>query len=137
MLLAMDHDIQRWLEECKMFKEREDVNDRILDDLPNIIRDVCRGSFIFDLPPVFNGKSMPEDEPHSPPYKRRKIEHNIPEDNKRRKVVQNPTPNTEYKLRDGEEYSKLLGGHQNACHRVDWPGGKNVPPFPFQDVLLR
>ena len=108
MLLAMDQDIQCWLKECKRFKEREDVSDRILNDLPDIIRDVCRGRVFFGLPPVFNGNSMPKDEPQGPPYKRRKIENNVPADNKRRKVVQNPTPNEEYKMRDGEEYSKLL-----------------------------
>ena len=95
MLLAMDQDIQRWLKECKRFKEREEVSDRILGDLPDIIRDVCRGRFFFDLPPVFNGNSMPEDEPQGPPYKKRKIENNIPKDNSRKKVVQNPTPNEE------------------------------------------
>ena len=67
MLLAMDQDIQRWLKECKRFKERENVSDRILDDLPDIIRGVCRGRIFFDLPPVFNGNSMPEDEPQGPP----------------------------------------------------------------------
>ena len=118
MLLAMDQDIQRWLKECKRFKTREEVNDRILDDLPDIVTDVCRNRFSLDLPPIFNSNSMPEDEPHGPPYKRRRTGNtaNIPEDNDRRKVVHNPIPNEEYKMRDGEEYSKLFGG-QNVCHR--------------------
>ena len=71
---------------------------------------------------------MPEDEPQGPPHKRRKIENNVPVDNTRRKVVQNPTPNEEYKMRDGEEYSKVFGGHQNVCHKVDWPGGEKMCP---------
>ena len=37
MLLAMDQGIQRWLKECKKFKTREEVNDRIPGDLPDIV----------------------------------------------------------------------------------------------------
>ena len=86
IMLAMDQDIQRWLKECKRFKTREEVNDRIIEDLPDIIRDACRGRLSLDLLPVFNSNSMPEDKPQGPPYKRRKIGNtNIPDDNSRRK----------------------------------------------------
>ena len=36
-LLAINQDIQRWLKECKKFKTREEVNDRIPGDLPDIV----------------------------------------------------------------------------------------------------
>ena len=123
----MDQNIQRWLKECKRFKTREEVNGRILDDLPDIVTDVCRSRFSLDLPPVFNSNSMPEDEPQDPPYRRKKIGNNISEDNNRRKVVHNPTPNEEYKMREGEEYSKLFGG-KHVCHKVDWLSDKRCAP---------
>ena len=123
----MDQNIQLWLKRYKKFKTREEVNDRILDDLPDIVTDVRRSRFSLDLPPVFNNNSMPEDRPQGPSYKKKKTRNtaNIPEDNHRKKVVHNPTPNPneEYKMREGEEYSKLFRG-QTVCRRVDWPGGK-------------
>ena len=101
---------------------------------------VCKSRFSLDLPPVFNSNSMPEDEPQGPPYKRRRTGNtaNIPEDNDRRKVLHNPTPNEEYKLRDGEEFGILFRG-QNVCHgvlRLTWRK-KYVPSLSFQNVLLR
>ena len=129
MLLLMDQDIRRWLKECERFKTREEVNGIILDDLPDIVTDVCKSRFSLDLPSIFNSISMPEDVPQGPFYKRRRIGNtaNIPEDNDRRKVVKTPTPNEEYKLRDGKDFGKLYGG-QNDCHRVNWPGGKKMCP---------
>ena len=90
---------------------------------------VCKSRFSLDLPPVFNSNAMPEDEPQVPSYKKKKTGNtaNIPEDNHRRKVVHNPTPNDKYKMREREEYSKLFGD-QTFCHRVDWPGGKRCAP---------
>ena len=97
MRLVMDQDIRRWLKECERFKTREEVNGIILDDLPDIVTDVCKSRFSLDLPHVFNSNAMPEDEPQPPPYKRRRTGNttNIPKENDRRKVVQNPTPNKE------------------------------------------
>ena len=102
------------------------MSDRLLDDLPDIIRDVCRGRFSFDLPLVFKGNQMPDDETKGPRNKSKKIEDNVPADDKR--VVQNPTPNEEYKLLDGEEFGKVFGGRHNICHRIDWLGGEKMCP---------
>ena len=100
--------------------------DKLLDDLPDIIRDVCRGRFSFDLPLVFKGNRMPDDETDGLRNKRRKIEDKAPVIDKR--VIQNQTPNEEYKLLDGEEFSKMFGGRHNICHRIDWPDGEKMCP---------
>ena len=112
MLLAMDQDIRGWLKECKRFKTREIVNDRIPDELPDIVTDVCKSRFSLDLPPVFNSNSMLENERQDPSCERRRTENtaNIPKDNDRRKVMQNPTQNEEHKLKDGEDFGKLFAG---------------------------
>ena len=42
------------------------MSDKLLDDLTDIIRDVCRGRFSFDLPLVFEGNQMPDGETKGP-----------------------------------------------------------------------
>ena len=64
---------------------------------------------------------------------KRRIEDNVSADNKRRKVVQNPTPNEEYKMLDGEEHgffleatkmfaTELTGLATERCAPVSIPG---------------
>ena len=78
------------------------------------------------MPDDRQGNRIPEDETDSLRNKRRKFEDKGPGVDKR--VIQNQTPNEEYKLLDGEEFGKMFGGRHNICHRIDWPDGEKMCP---------
>jgi hypothetical protein len=55
-LLAIDRRIQIWLNDCKLAKNRDEVDDSIIDFQP-FVNQVIFGSFHMILPPTFSMKS--------------------------------------------------------------------------------
>ena len=131
MLFALDEEVQRWLEDCMTTEDREDVDDSILEDLTDIIRDVLKGRFNIILPNTFKMETMHSQHvdltsgPRNP--KKQRLKDAANDD---RGVIENTDPNEDYKMLDGEIYKQVFCG-KNVCHRVDWDddGTKMCPRF--------
>ena len=110
-------------------KDREDVDDSILEDLASIITDVLKGRFDIKLPNSFRIESTHSrnvDVPSGPRNpKKQKLQDAANDANG---IVENTDPNENYKMLDGENYKQIFFG-KNVCHRVVWnDDGTNMCP---------
>ena len=113
MLFALDEEVQRWLENCMMAKDREEVDDSILEELSSIITDVLKGRFDVKLPKSFKLESTysPNVDISSGPRSLKK--QRLPDNANDNKLV-NADPNEDYKLLDGENYKQIFCGKMCA-----------------------
>ena len=117
-LYAIDVRFQEFLHLCKLAKNRDDVDDRILD-VSDLIRGVRFGSFMMDLPPNTkpidtDGRAQEKDEADP---KRRKP--NPKEDGKRH--ITNDAQHPELKMKDNEDWKKDFVG-KHAKLKPFWEG---------------
>jgi len=119
-LYAVDVRFQEFLHLCKLAKNRDDIDDRILD-VSDLIKGVRFGSFSMDLPP--NTRAIKADrntrEKDEIDPKRRKP--NPKEDGKRHTT--NDAQHPELKMRDSEDWKRDFVG-KHAKLKPSWDAGK-------------
>ena len=122
IFFGIDEEIQRWLEQCELANDREEVDDSILENLSTIIHDVLRSRFNVTLPKAFKlEQSKPAEDESTPTAgpsasKKRKLS----DDNKKGNRVVNEDPDEELKLKDDEDWKSVFCGTKKASHRVAW-----------------
>ena len=117
-MYAIDIRFQEFLHLCKLAKNRDDVDDRILD-VSNLIRGVRFGSFTMDLPPSrksIDTDSRAQEKDQADP-KRQKPN---PKENGKRHIT-NDTQHPELKMKDNEDWKKDFVG-KHAKLKPFWEG---------------
>jgi len=121
-LYAVDVRFQEFLHSCKLAKNRDDVDDRILI-ISDLIQGVRFGSFNMDLPPNTKMIDNARDIPALDDGERKKRKPNPKEDGKRH--VSNESPHPDLKMKDNEDWKKdFVGKHHKLKPSWDGPSGK-------------
>ena len=128
VMFSVDSRTQIWFSYLRRAKDREDVNDEIIN-FSSIINEVVLDQFRVVLPPNFAMDKVKEDEetliPISKKPKKNK-EGKAPKDGDSRMDVNKDVPK-EFKLLEGENYKKRFG-HGNVEHRPAWDENCSMCP---------
>jgi len=122
VVYAVDTKMQRWLGECKIARDRSEVNDDIVD-FNIIVNDILDNRFSVPLPLAFKktdivetNTSVFETQKIGNPNGKRKGKRD--DDNDREKRVLNSEQVEEFKMKPDDDWRKFCGN--SAQYRVDW-----------------
>ena len=122
VVYAVDTKMQRWLGECKIARDRSEVNDEIVN-FNIIVNDILDNRFSVPLPLAFKktdivetNTSVFETQKIGNPNGKRKGKRD--DDNDREKRVLNSEQVEEFKMKPDDDWRKFCGN--SAQHRVDW-----------------
>ena len=120
-LYTVDVKFQEFLHSCKLAKNRDDVDDRILN-VSDLIQAVRFGGFSMDLPPNTRILSNDKVSQEIKEGERKKQKPNPREDGKRPVVNKNQNP--ELKMKTGKDWKKDFVG-KHAKFKPAWEGNSS------------